>query len=492
MGSSFQRMFGREARCSFAFGICLAVVAGLQFTASTSANAESLRQALAAAYKYNPQIDAERARLRATDEGVSQAYAGFRPSLNGTANLEQQDSNVRTSINSPFTQGGSLSPRGYAVTAQQNLFNGFQTTNQVKEAEANVRAGRETLRDIERRILLQAVTAYMDVVRDQSIVRLQENNLRVLTRTLKATQDRFSVGEVTRTDVAQSRASRAGAVAALDLAKGNLQNSRETYRRVIGHSPSHAQEPPPPTRRLPKSSSAAVQIAMNENPLIIAALYREQAARSAVDRIRGELLPSVDLEASYSDDFDTSQTTSEIETTSITGRVNVPLYAEGGAVFSRVRQAKHTHVSRLQEIEQVRTEQRETVVTAFTTLQANRAQLRSNVIEVESNRIALNGVREEEKVGQRTLLDVLDAEQALLNSQVTQTTTRRDIVVAAYTVLANMGRLDSSTLDSVSEVYDPEVHYFDVRRKWWGLNITTEDGRREFFDLWPTHGRHYK
>ncbi|MGH1418383.1 MAG: TolC family outer membrane protein [Hyphomicrobiaceae bacterium] len=469
-----------------------AVVVGLQFAEVPVASAQTLRQALAAAYRYNPQIDAERARLRATDESVSQAHAGYRPSLNGSASVAGQDTNIRSSIVSPFSQGGSLTPRGYSITAQQNLFNGFRTTNQVKEAEANVRAARESLRDIERRILLQAVTAFMDVVRDQSIIRLQENNLRVLTRTLRATQDRFSVGEVTRTDVAQARASRASAVAALDLAKANLQNSRESYRRIVGTAPSRLQEASPPNRRLPKTSRAAVQIAMNENPLIIAALYREQAARAAVDRIRGELLPSVDVEASYSDQFDTSQTTQETETTSITGRLNVPLYAEGGAVFSRVRAAKHTHVSRLQEIEQIRTEQRETVVTAFTTLQANRAQLRSNAIEVQSNRIALNGVREEEKVGQRTLLDVLDAEQALLNSQVTQATTRRDIVVAAYTVLANMGRLDAATLDGVGEVYDPEVHYFEVRRKWWGVNITREDGRREFFDFWPTHGRHYK
>ncbi len=485
------RLFS-AARVLTGLGVAFALVSTSQIYVSTVARAETLSQALASAYGYNPRIDAERARLRATDEDVSQAHSGYRPSVNGAANIERQDTNVRSSSNFPGSGGGTVSPRGYSITLQQNLFNGFQTTNQVNEAEASVRAARENLRDVERQVLLEAVTAFTDVVRDKSIVRLQENNLRVLTRTLRATQDRFSVGEVTRTDVAQARASRAGAVAALDLAKANLKNSRETYRRVIGHAPGPLAEASPPMRRLPKSSTAAAQISQNENPLVISALYREQAARATVSRIRGELLPSVDLQASYSDQFDTSTTTQEIETASVMANLSVPIYASGGSVHSRIRQAKQTHISRLQEIEQIRTEQREGAVTAFTTLEANRAQLRSNTTQVEANRIALNGVREEEKVGQRTLLDVLDAEQALLNSQVTQATTRRDIVVSAYTVLANIGRLDSLTLDSVGEVYDPEVHYFEVRRKWWGVNITHEDGRQEFHDLWQTHGRHYK
>ncbi len=457
-----------------------------------SAQAETLRQALASAYKYNPQLDAERARLRATDEGVSQAHAGYRPNITGSSSFQFQNSNVKSSFASPFTSDGPLAPRGYQVDVQQNLFNGFQTTNRVNEAEANVRAGRESLRNVERQVLLEAVTAYMNVVRDQAIVRLQENNLRVLTRTLRATQDRFSVGEVTRTDVAQARASRAGAVAQLDLAKANLKNSRENFKRVVGHLPRRLVEPSPPYRRIPKTAKRAVAISENENPLVVAALYREQAAKAAVDRVRGELLPTVDLEASYSEQFDPSQSTAEIETASVTGRVSVPIYPGGGEVYSRIRQAKHTHVSRLQEIEQVRTEQRETVVSAWNTLQANRAQLQSNNTQVEANRIALNGVREEEKVGQRTLLDVLDAEQALLNSQVTQATTRRDIVVSAYTVLANMGRLDAITLGVAGEVYDPEIHYFEVRRKWWGVNITDDEGRTSFHDFWPSHGRHYK
>lgn len=485
-----QRMFWC-ARCVQA-GMWL--VAGVLASAPMmgEAHAETLRQALAAAYEYNPQLDAERARLRAVDESVSQAHSGYLPDVNANVQFGRTNSEIESQFGGVGGAGGTFSPRGYQITATQNLFNGFQTTNQVREAEANVRASRETLRNIERQVLLNAATAYMNVVRDQAIVRLQENNLRVLSRTLRATQDRFAVGEVTRTDVAQARASRAGAVAALDLAKANLKNSRENYRRLVGRAPTRLVEPSPPYRSIPKNISRVIAITEQENPLVVAALYQEQAARHTVARIRGQLLPSFNVQGAYSDQTDPSATVKSTETTSITGTISIPLYEGGGVVHSQVRQAKQTHVSLLQQVEQVRTEQRELAVSAWNTLQANRAQLRSNNVEVDSNRIALAGVREEEKVGQRTLLDVLDAEQLLLNSQVTQTTTRANIVIAAYTVLANIGRLDVASLGVVNEVYDPEVHYHEVRRKWFGVRITDHEGRVSHHDFWDSHGKHYK
>lgn len=456
------------------------------------ATAASLKSALAQAYKYNPRIDAERARLRATDEAVTQARAGYRPRITGTADIGKEESRNRFTTLNPFIAGQRTStPRGYSIGFTQNVFDGFQTTSAVREAEANVRAGRELLRDIERTVLLEAATAYMDVVRDQAIVRLRQNNVRVLSREERATQDRFSVGEVTKTDVSQAQARRAAAVSALDLARSNLKQSRANYKRVVGTSPSNLRQPNIPMSLIPKSLPAAISVGLNESPTIIGSLYLEQASRHTVDRIRGQLLPQVSLEGSYTNRFDLSSTTAENETTSITGRVTVPFY-QGGAVTSQVRAAKHTHVSRLQEIEEARTIVRRDVTASWADLQAANAQLRSDQLQVRANQTALTGVREEEKVGQRTLLDVLNAEQELLNAQVALATTQRNRVVAGYALIATLGRLDSVALGLTADVYDPEVHYNEVRRKWWGISITHRDGRQVSRDLWESHGKSYK
>ena len=481
-----------------AFLLCLSVLP------ASHGYAETLDSALAAAYRYNPRIDAQRARLRATDESVPEARSGYLPRLDGTADVNIRDS--RTRLRDEEAVGGfspsegrfvrgtrsgdTVYPRGYGVSLEQNLFDGFRTSNSVAEAEANVRAGRETLRDIERQVLQEAVTAYMDVIRDQAVVRLREKNVSVLTRELRATQDRLEEGQVTKTDVSQARARRARAVSQLDAARADLKASRARYQRVVGAPPSKLREPRVPTRLLPKTLDGAISIGIKENPLVIEALYREQGARRAVDVVRGELLPSVNLEANYINRFNTNSTVAEEENLAVTGRLNVPLY-QGGAVSARVRASKHTHVSRIQEIEDARTEVREAIVTAWSRYQAARAQLSSDRTQVQSNKEALSGVREEEKVGQRTLLDVLNAEQELVNSEVQLATTRRDLIVAAYALLSAMGQLSIDNIGVASEVYDPEVHYAEVRRQWWGISITHADGRREDVDLWDSHGRRH-
>ena len=365
----------------------------------------------------------------------------------------------------------------------QPLFRGFRTVNAVNAAEATVRAGRETLRLAEESVLLEAVTAYGDVVRDTAIVRLRENNVTVLTRDLRATQDRFNVGEVTRTDVAQAQARRAAAVAALDLARANLKTSRATFERVIGHPPSHlvdAHESPLVAKTLPEN----VEISLRESPNVVGALYREQAARYTIDLVRGELLPTAQLEANYAKRFDDLAGLDSVETGSITGRLTVPFYT-GGEVQARVRQAKQTHIQRLQEIEQARTETQANVVTAWAQLQAAKAAVESDQTAVDANRIALAGVREEERVGQRTLLDVLNAEQELLNAEVNLVTDQRNVVVASFTVLSTIGRLDAQELNLASLVYDPDAHYHDVRSKWFDISITHPDGRREVIEATP-------
>lgn len=452
----------------------------------TTATAETLHQALTAAYKFNPRLDAERARLRATDEEVPRALSGYRPLIFGSADVGYRKDVTRGGAQGTTTQ--ETNPRGYGVDISQPLFRGFRTLNTVREAEAVVRAQRANLHIIEQSVLLEAVIAYADVVRDQAVVRLRENNVNVLTRELRATEDRFSVGEVTRTDVAQAQARRAGAVSALDFARANLRTARAAFERVVGHPPSNLADPGVPERLLPRTQQEALSIAEQENPNIVAALYREQAARHVVDRIWGELLPEVSVDASYDRRFGLANA-DEAETTSVTGRLTVPIY-QGGEVSARVRQAKHTHVSRLQEVEQFRTEALADVIASWARLEASRALLVSEAAQVEANRVALAGVREEERVGQRTLLDVLNAEQELLNAEVILVTTRRDLAVSAYTLLSSVGRLGAEYLGLGAAVYDPEAHYHEVRRKWWGISITHADGRRERMDLWETHGQH--
>ncbi|MEZ5843799.1 MAG: TolC family outer membrane protein [Hyphomicrobiaceae bacterium] len=467
-----------------ALALALTVV-GVGVTVAEAGSMETLREAMAAAYRTNPQLDAERARQRATDEEVSRAHAGYRPTINATATTTFQHTNTRP----PSASEGSIYPKSIGANLTQNLFDGFRTSSAILVAEATVRSGRETLRSVEQQVLLAAVQAYADVVRDQAIVRLRENNVTVLSRELKATRDRFAVGEVTKTDVAQAEARRAGAVSALDLARANLKTSRATYERVIGHPPGALSPPQPASRRMPSSLNQAIDIAMRETPTVIAALYIEEAARYTVDQIRATLLPQVDLRASYTATRDPSKTLDLSEVTTVTGTLTVPLY-EGGGVQAQVRQAKQTHIQRLQQVEQARTEARATVVNAWSQLAAARAAVQSDAAQVRASQTALSGVREEEKVGQRTLLDVLNAEQELLNAQVTQVTDQRNLVLASYTVLSAVGRLSSQDLALTAKVYDPDVHYHEVRRKWWGISITHRDGRRESRNLWESHGRH--
>jgi len=267
------------------------------------------------------------------------------------------------------------------------------------------------------------------------------------------------------------------------LSRANLKSSRAIYEQVIGHPPSHLVEPNPNTKLVPHSVDEAVAIGTKENPLVVQALYSEQAARYTVDQIRGELLPQAQLEASYTDNFDESEGINRSSTASVLGRVNVPLYPSGGEVYARVRQAKHTHVSLLQEIEVARATAQSQAVQAWSQLVGFKAQSESDRASIAANTTALNGVREEERVGQRTILDVLNAQQELLQSQVNLETTKRNILVASYTLVSAIGRLSVSEVGAASQVYDPEVNYDETRRRWWGIDITHDDGRHEHMDV---------
>ncbi len=431
-----------------------------------AAHAETLREALSAAYRNNPRLDAERAKLRATDEDVARANSGYRPQVGASASMSHE---TTTSKPARPTDGGA-DPWSYQISVTQPLFSGFRTTNEVSQAEALVRAGRQNLRRVESQVLLEAVEAYVDVVRDNAILRIRERNVEVLSTELDAARTRRAAREVTRTDVAQAEARRARALSAADRARANLKVARARYQHVVGHPPESVSGPPLSNKALPKSLTHALEIAEREAPNVISALYREEAARFNVDKIWGELLPQVNLDASYTHSGDSSGLFANEQEGRIGGRVTIPLY-EGGEVRARVRQAKHTHVSRLQEIEQARSETEANVTAAWSRLMAARAQLKSDEIEVEASAVALEGTREEEKVGQRLLLDVLNAEQEYLEAQVQAVSTRRDLVVAGYAVLAEIGRLTGEAIEDDGLIYDPEEHYKSARDEWFSTDI---------------------
>ncbi|MBY0559938.1 TolC family outer membrane protein [Hyphomicrobium sp.] len=451
---------------------------------TATAHAETLLDALTATYQYSPTLDSARATQRARDEDISRANAGYRPDINASANVGRQKSNTISPLIGQSNRA-ITSPRGYALDLVQPIFTGFQVTNAVNAAEANDRAGRETLRQTEQQVLLDAVTSFGDVTRDLAIVKLNENNLKFLDAELKAQRDRFSVGEVTRTDVAQSEARRALGQSNLDQAKANLKSSRAIFDQVVGHQPTGLIEANPNTKLVPRSLEDAIAIGVKENPQVVQALYLEQAQRFTVDQIRGALLPQAQLEANYTNQFDPSDGIDEATSASIVGRVTVPIYPAGGEVYARVRQAKHNHIAALQQIEVARAASQSQVVQAWAQLQGFKAQQESDKASIVANTTALNGVREEERVGQRTVLDVLNAQQELLQSQVNLETTKRNILVASYTVVSAIGRLSVSEVGAATAVYNPEVHYLEVRNKWFGLDITHDDGRQEHLDVAP-------
>ncbi|MDA7947513.1 MAG: TolC family outer membrane protein [Hyphomicrobiaceae bacterium] len=447
---------------------------------ATPAKSESLNAALALAYTSNPQLQAARAQLRATDETVPQARAARRPTITGQAGAghEERDltlkRSLRRNILDPLGRQIDLDSRDdqqtYSVTLSQSLFRGFQTINTIREAEANVLATRESLRNTEQTTLLDAVTAYMDVIQNQATVGLQKNDVEVLTEYLASNERRFKAGALTETDLAQSKAQRAASTASLEGARGQLKSSEATYFEVIGRQPRALRPPASIAHLLPRSLGEAIEIAQREHPAVVSALFQEEAARNAVAAARGKMLPQVDLQLQHSREFDSSAIVEKQGDTSAFVRLTVPFY-QGGAPSSQVRQAKQTLFQRQEDVRQARLQVRSGVVSAWSQLASARAQLRSNRIAAEANNVALKGTRREEKAGTRTVLDVLNAQQTALSSNVQLVVGDRNVVVANYTLLSAVGRLSALNLRLAVELYDAEAYYRFVRRKLWGTRV---------------------
>ncbi|XSG82706.1 MAG: TolC family outer membrane protein [Methyloligella sp. ZOD6] len=461
----------------------LAFVLGGALLVSAPASGESLQQALANAYLVNPTLNAERANLRATDENLPIAKSNLRPQILGNASKSyiNQNSNGPTGTGTgisdgsgsgvdftTFTTDGVTRPFSMGVSLSQTIFAGFQNVNAIRQAKSGIQAAREALRYAEQQVLLQATIAYVDVVRDEAVIRLRENNVKVLTEQLQQTRDRFEVGEVTRTDVAQAEARRADALSSLSVAQANLKASRATYEQVIGNPPGSLAKPSSIMHLLPRSLSQAKTLGDAENPQVLNAVYLEEASLYVVNQITGELLPQVSLEAGYQKDYDLSTQLDEQEATTITGRVTVPLY-QGGGVAARVRQAKEDNHRLKKLVEEARLAVHADVISSWGVLQSTGATIRSAESAVRANKIALAGVREEAQVGQRTTLDVLNAQLEYLESQINLVTALRDRVVAEYALYAAIGRMDAQTLGLNVPYYDPFEHYDTVKNKWFGL-----------------------
>jgi outer membrane protein len=436
----------------------------------------TLPAALIQAYQNNPQLNAQRAAARAVDENVSIALGGYRPRVSGTSSLSQVhiDNLSRGTPNTRAVGGRTVTTLG--VTATQTLFNGFQTGNRTRQAEAQVFAARETLRNTEQSVLLSAATAYMNLLRDTAILELQRSNVTVLEATLRQTRDRFNVGEVTRTDVAQSESSLAAGRSSLLTAEANVVTSRANYRQVIGVEPGRLVAAMPVDRLSPRNLPGALGRARTEHPTITTAAYNVDAAAYQVKVAEGALYPTLSLQGAAQKSWNSASSLVPLESlsASVTTQLSVPIY-QGGGEYATIRQAKETLGQRRLDLDTARDQVQSTVTQAWGQLQAAKAQIEATQAQVAASEIALNGVREEARVGQRTTLDVLNAQQALVNARVALVTAQRDRVVASYTVLAATGGLSPRILGLGIPTYDPIVHYQQIRDSWTG--VRTPDGR---------------
>lgn len=441
--------------------------------AAPSVYAETLTSALSQTYNNNPTLNAMRAQLRATDENVPQALSGYRPVLTGNAYVGPSYARGRSSSQLPVSSSTTW-PRGYSLTIEQPIFRGFRTQNSVKQAESAVLAGRELLRSTEQDVLLDAVAAYTNVLYYKGIVSLREQNIAFLREQQRAAADRLKVGEGTRTDLAQTDAALSQGQTEYDVAIANLNSANATYVQIIGTAPKSLQIPSVNSRLLPKSESATVSAGQSRHPTIRAASYNVDTAAFNVKVIEGQLLPTVSLQGQLAHTDDSSLTGSFGDSATITANLTVPIY-EGGVVYSQTRQAKETLGQYRIQLDSARDQVRAAGVSAFGQLEAARASITSAQEQIRASQLALEGVIEEQKVGQRTTLDVLNQQQSLLQARETLILAQRTEVVASYTLMSTTGSLSAENLGLKVQRYEPKQHYQAVRDKWIGLR--TPDGR---------------
>ena len=436
-----------------------------------AAGADTLRDALISAYQTNPTRSAQRETLRSTDATVAIAKAAGRPQISATVGLNRDL--ARSGILDTGSRGPTLSA---GVDLTYPLFNGGSVKNNVRAAETRVEAGRATLRAVEGDVFTQAVAAYMNVIRDRAIVELNQNNVKLLETNLEATRDRFQIGDLTRTDVAQSEARLQLGRAQLVEAEGQASASEATYRQVIGHAPG-VLAPPPPLPPLPGNPDEAVRIALANNPDLVATSREAIAAGYDVDVARASRLPtlSAGLSETYVNNLGGSTGNNSITGnplpstgTQTTAGLNarIPLF-QGGLPAARIRQAQAQQGQRLEQVVGTERAVVQSTRAAFANYQAAQQAIEAQTVAVQANELALEGNRAEQSVGTRTIIEVLNAEQELLNSQVALVTAKRDAYVAGFQLLNAMGQAEAQDLGlDGGPLYDPLGNYRRVANNW--------------------------
>ena len=454
-----------------AAGRAIGIAAGL-LVAGNPAAAQTLTEAFAYAYNNNPQLLAQRASLRASDETVPQALANWRPTVTFSANagFNRVGQAQQTVTGHPTpTQFSSFVSRSMQITATQPVYRGGRTEAQTRQAINTVQAARAQTLAIETTVFQAVATAYLDVVRDQTLVEVARNNEQVLRKQLEATRDRFRVGEVTRTDVAQSESSLAQATAQRITAEGNLETSRAAYTRQVGHPPGRLVMP---RERpvLPASREDALAVAAANNPAVIAASFVELAARDNIDLVRGQLLPQISVVGTLSRAQNPSfaQQNTRTDSATVVAQMTMPLY-EGGAIYSQTRQAQQTVGQRRSQVDDQRRISVQDATRAWETLHAARAAIASFGAAVRAAQIALEGTQQEALVGSRTVLDVLIAEQQLFTTQSQLVTAQHDAALQEFVLAAAMGRLIAPELKLPVKLYDMDRHYRYVKDKLLGF-----------------------
>lgn len=446
------------------YGVAISTALATAMTAggfAVPADAQSLKQAMIAAYRNNPALQSQRFRTRASDETVAEARAGYRPRVSADAyagiTAERRDRG----------DDGGGKAYGVGLSIEQPLFDGFQTHYAINEAKSGVLASRNELAAQENEILLQTASAYFDVLRDEGGLLYRRKALSALKRELIGARERMNHGDATVTDIEQASQRVSLAKADLERARSQLEISRLKFARIVGRVPSDLRMPKLPTRFLPKSRRRAVEVALEESPIIAAASYQHDAARHAVGKAKGALLPSASLVGGYDRSFNDRATTRDEDDLSLVGRLKVPLY-QGGGASARVRRARALAQSRDREVIDQRNRIGEAVGAAWSELSAARRRLGLEKSAVASAQRALKGIREEQRVGSRTLTDVLDAERELVNAQIRLLDTQRDLNVSAFALLRAMGTLTIERFAPEVERYRPGEHYRQVNAKWWG------------------------
>jgi outer membrane protein len=438
------------------------LLSGGLMLAGFPAHADTMEQALVKAYQGSPRLQSVQAQVRAVDEQVAQALSGYRPSVDASADISRLQ---QTRVGG----GGDVRhPKSLGVTVTQPVFRGFRTSASVSAAKSQVLSARASLQNEEQTLLLETATSYMNLYRDEAVLGLSRNNEQVLRKQLEAAQDRFSVGEVTRTDVSQAEARLARASADRIQAEGNLAIARANYTRLVGDEPRNIARPRVELTS-PKTLDEAIEMAQYNNPNVASAEYLVDVAKEQVTVAAGSLLPEVLLTGSAERDYDTSFVSqNKIDSFSVGARATVPLY-RSGADYSRVRSAKQTVGQRQMDMDEAVRRAREGAIQAWQQLVTARAAIESRKAQVRSSELALDGVKQEASVGTRTTLDTLDAEQELLDAKVQLVRAERDMVVAVYETKAAVGQMTAQGLALPVQVYNPTVYYDDNAGKWIGL-----------------------